>query len=72
MRRVTSHKNPIPIHLEPFSHEHLTCMGQNPVVIDAVRRVFQITDKRGVLVINRVGQPSYQAVSGAAFGLHEP
>lgn len=50
-----SHKNPIPIHLEAFSHKHPTCMGQNPVVIDAVRRVFQITGNRGVLVIDRGG-----------------
>ena len=29
-------KNPIPILLEPFSHEQPLCRGQNPVVIDAV------------------------------------
>jgi len=50
-----NHKNPIPIHLQPFSREHPTCMGRNPVVIDAVRKVFEQTDNRGVLVIDRGG-----------------
>ena len=50
-----SRKNPVPILLEPFSHEQPLCRGQNPVIIDAVRRVFDLTDKRGVLVIDRGG-----------------
>jgi len=48
-------KNPVPILLEPFSHEQPLCRGQNPVVIDAVRRIFAITSNRGVLVIDRGG-----------------
>jgi hypothetical protein len=50
-----SRKNPVPILLEPFSHEQPFCRGQNPVVIEAVRRVFQHTDGRGVLVMDRGG-----------------
>ncbi|MCD6365679.1 MAG: hypothetical protein J7M14_07360, partial [Planctomycetes bacterium] len=46
-------KNPVPILLEPFSHEQPFCRGQNPVIIGAVRKVFQWTDRRGVLVIDR-------------------
>jgi hypothetical protein len=48
-------KNPLPILLEPFSHEHPQCPGQNPVVIDAVRRVLTLTGGRGVLVVDRGG-----------------
>lgn len=48
-------KNPIPILLEPFSHEQPLCRGQNPVVIDAVRSIFALTGNRGVLVIDRGG-----------------
>jgi len=50
-----SRKNPIPILLEPFSHEQPFCRGQNPVIIEAVRRVFRQTAGRGVLVIDRGG-----------------
>jgi hypothetical protein len=50
-----SRKNPVPIVLEPFSHEQPLCRGQNPVIIDAVRRVFELTAGRGVLVIDRGG-----------------
>ena len=50
-----SRKNPVPILLEPFSHEQPFCRGQNPVIIDAVRKVFELTDGRGVLVIDRGG-----------------
>lgn len=50
-----SRKNPMPILLEPFSHEQPLCRGQNPVIIDAVQRIFELTDKRGVLVIDRGG-----------------
>ena len=48
-------KNPFPILLEPFSHQEPQCPGQNPIVIDAVRRVFTLTDGRGVLVVDRGG-----------------
>lgn len=50
-----SRKNPVPILLEPFSHEQPLCPGQNPVIIEAVRRVFDRTGGRGVLVIDRGG-----------------
>ena len=50
-----SRKNPVPILLEPFSHEQPCCRGQNPVIIDAVQRIFELTDKRGVLVVDRGG-----------------
>jgi len=48
-------KNPIPILLEPFSHEQPFCPGQNPVLIAAVRQVFQCSAGRGVLVVDRGG-----------------
>jgi len=48
-----SKKNPIPVLLEPFSHEQPKCAGQNPVVLDAVHRIFELTGKRGVLVADR-------------------
>lgn len=48
-------KNPIPILLEPFSHEHPSCRGQNPVILDALERVFTLTQGRGVLVMDRGG-----------------
>ena len=48
-------KNPFPILMEPFSHEEPECPGQNPIVIDAVRRVFSLTGGRGVLVVDRGG-----------------
>lgn len=47
------HKNPVPILLEPFSHQEPYSPGQNPVVLEAVERVFRITEKRGVLVADR-------------------
>jgi len=50
-----SRKNPVPILLEPFSHEQPLCRGQNPIIIDAVRHVFDLTNKRGVLVVDRGG-----------------
>lgn len=50
-----SRKNPVPIILEPFSHEQPLCRGQNPVILDAVRKVFEPTAGRGVLVIDRGG-----------------
>jgi hypothetical protein len=48
-------KNPVPILLEPFSHEQPYCRGQNPIIIEAVRKVFELTDGRGVLIIDRGG-----------------
>jgi len=50
-----SRKNPVPILLEPFSHEQPLCPGQNPIIIDAVRWVFELTEQRGVLVVDRGG-----------------
>ena len=44
-----SRKNPVPVLLEPFSHEEPESPGQNPVVIKAVRKIFDLTNKRGVL-----------------------
>lgn len=48
-----SHKNPIPILLEPFSHQEPYAPGQNPVVINAIRHIFELTDNRGVLIADR-------------------
>ena len=48
-----SHKNPVPVLLEPFSHEEPYSAGQNPVVIKAVHKIFELTDNRGVLVVDR-------------------
>jgi hypothetical protein len=48
-----SRKNPVPILLEPFSHEEPCCPGQNPVVLNAVHKIFELTNKRGVLVVDR-------------------
>jgi len=48
-----SRKNPIPVLLEPFSHEEPYSPGQNPVVLAAVHKIFKLTDKRGVLVVDR-------------------
>lgn len=48
-----SHKNPVPVLLEPFSHEEPCSPGQNPVVLAAVHKIFELTNKRGVLVVDR-------------------
>lgn len=48
-----SRKNPVPVLLEPFSHEEPYSPGQNPVVLDAVHKIFELTNKRGVLVVDR-------------------
>jgi len=48
-----SHHNPVPILLEPFSHEEPYSPGQNPVVLNAVHKIFELTGGRGVLVIDR-------------------
>jgi hypothetical protein len=48
-----SRKNPVPVLLEPFSHEEPYSAGQNPVVLAAVHKIFELTNKRGVLVVDR-------------------
>ncbi len=48
-----SRKNPVPVLLEPFSHEEPCSPGQNPVVLNAVHKVFALTNNRGVLVVDR-------------------
>ena len=48
-----SRKNPVPILLEPFSHEEPYSPGQNPVVLKAVHKIFELTNNRGVLVVDR-------------------
>jgi len=48
-----SRKNPVPILLEPFSHEEPYSPGQNPVVLRAINKVFELTGNRGVLVADR-------------------
>jgi hypothetical protein len=48
-----SRHNPVPILLEPFSHQEPCSPGQNPVVLRAIHKIFELTDGRGVLVIDR-------------------
>ena len=48
-----SRKNPFPVLLEPFSHQEPYSPGQNPVVLAAVHKIFELTNKRGVLVVDR-------------------
>lgn len=48
-----SRKNPVPVLLEAFSHEEPYCPGQNPVVLAAVHKIFELTNNRGVLVVDR-------------------
>lgn len=48
-----SRKNPVPVLLEPFSHEEPCSPGQNPVVLAAVHKIFELTANRGVLVVDR-------------------
>ena len=48
-----SHKNPVPTLLEPFSHQEPYSPGQNPVVLNAVHKIFELTNNRGVLVVDR-------------------
>lgn len=47
-----SRHNPVPILLEPFSHKEPYSPGQNPVVLKAVHQIFELTGKRGVLVVD--------------------
>ena len=48
-----SRKNPVPVLLEPFSHEEPYSPGQNPIVIKAIHRIFELTNNSGVLVADR-------------------
>ena len=48
-----SRKNPVPVCLEPFSHEEPQSPGQNPVVLAAVHHIFELTGNRGILVVDR-------------------
>jgi len=48
-----SRKNPVPILLEPFSHQEPYSQGQNPVVLEAIHKIFELTGNRGVLVVDR-------------------
>jgi len=48
-----SRKNPVPVLLEPFSHQQPYSPGQNPVVLAAIHKIFELTNKRGVLVVDR-------------------
>lgn len=48
-----SRKNPVPVLLEPFSHEEPYSPGQNPVVLAAIHKIFELTHQRGVLVVDR-------------------
>jgi len=48
-----SHKNPVPILLQPFSHEEPCSPGQNPIVLKGIHKIFKLTDGRGVMVIDR-------------------
>jgi hypothetical protein len=48
-----SRKNPVPLLLEPFSHEEPFSPGQNPIVLKAIHKIFELTGNRGVLVIDR-------------------
>ena len=47
-----SHHNPLPILLEPFSHQEPYSPGQNPVVLKAVHEIFELTNNCGVLVVD--------------------
>lgn len=48
-----SRKNPVPVRLEPFSHEEPCSPGQNPVVLAAVDTIFKLTNRQGVLLADR-------------------
>lgn len=48
-----NHSSPVPVLIEPFSHNEPESAGQNPVVCQAVRRVFKLTANRGMLVADR-------------------
>ncbi len=46
-------KNPVPVLLEPFSHEEPYSPGQNPVVLKGIHKILELTNNRGVLVADR-------------------
>jgi hypothetical protein len=48
-----SRKNPVPVLLEPFSHEEPYSPGQNPVVLKGIHKILELTNNRGVLVADR-------------------
>ena len=48
-----SRKNPAPILLEPFSHEEPYSPGQNPVVLKAIHKVFEIKEYTEEMVVER-------------------
>ena len=48
-----SRKNPVPVLLEPFSHEEPYSPGQNPVVLKGIHKILELTNNRGVLVVDR-------------------
>jgi hypothetical protein len=48
-----SRKNPVPVLLEPFSHEEPYCPGQNPVVLKGIHKILELTNNHGVLVADR-------------------
>ena len=48
-----SRRNPVPLLLEPFSHQEPCSAGQNPVVLAAVDKIFKLTDNRGMLLADR-------------------
>jgi hypothetical protein len=49
-----SRNNPVPVLLEPFSHQEPYSPGQNPVVLDAIHKIFELTENLGVLVVDLV------------------
>jgi hypothetical protein len=53
MYASVNHKNPLPILLEPFSHRQPCSPGQNPIVLNAVHKIFELTNKRGILTADR-------------------
>ncbi|MFB0524906.1 MAG: transposase [Phycisphaerae bacterium] len=48
-----SRKNPVPVLLEPFSHEEPYSPGQNPVVLKGIHKILELTNNHGVLVADR-------------------
>ena len=46
-----SRKNPVPVLLEPFSHEEPYSPGQNPVVLKGINKILELTNNRGILVM---------------------
>jgi hypothetical protein len=48
-----SRKNPVPVLLQPFSHEEPYSPGQNPIVLKGIHKILELTDNRGVLVADR-------------------